>query len=556
MEPVTSVDPVLVESADDVARALGAPPTSGEAVRRIDRQAWLAAGAEADDASFDRARKLSLPLALLERITVPPELRSLLEPNLARRLRAVPLGVHDGRVAVALEDPDNPETIETLGFLLPQRVVPLVASQSGVRDAIQRCYDRAEDEAMATQLHIDLGAQRHEPSAKEVERLAGERPVVRVVDQLLADAVGRRASDIHFRPADRWLDVLYRIDDELVPVRRFMHALQPAIVSRLKVLGAMNLAEHRKPQDGRTSFTLGAGRKIDLRLSVMPTVHGESVVVRLLDTDYSLREIDQIGLTPHDGKLLAEVMERSHGMFLTTGPTGCGKSTTLYAMLMELRKQRINILTIEDPVEMYVEDIQQMQVNRAADFTFASALRNFLRHDPDVIMVGEVRDRETADICVESALTGHLVLSTLHTNTAATTVTRLLDLGVEPYLLRASLLAVMAQRLVRLTCTYCREPEQVDASVRAALGVSPDDVFFAGRGCSHCEGLGVHKRQAVYELMMITPRLRDLIVPGAAADTIHAAAVEEGMVPLTQAAVALAREGLISLAEAWRVRAD
>jgi type IV pilus assembly protein PilB len=225
-------------------------------------------------------------------------------------------------------------------------------------------------------------------------------------------------------------------------------------------------------------------------------------------------------------------------------------------MLLEMRKQRINILTIEDPVEFYIGDIQQMQVNRPADFTFASAMRNFLRHDPDVIMVGEIRDRETASIAVESALTGHLLLSTLHTNTAATTVTRLLDLGVESYLLRASLLAVMSQRLVRLTCPRCREPETVDAHIREALEVGPDEVFYAGRGCAQCEGLGVHKRQAVYELFVVTPAIRKLIAPGAEADTIHRVAIEEGMTPITQAAVRLAREGKISLTEAWRVRAD
>jgi type IV pilus assembly protein PilB len=225
-------------------------------------------------------------------------------------------------------------------------------------------------------------------------------------------------------------------------------------------------------------------------------------------------------------------------------------------MLLELRKQRINILTIEDPVEFYIEDIQQMQVNRAANFTFANAMRNFLRHDPDVIMVGEMRDRETAAIGVESALTGHLVLSTLHTNTAATTITRLLDLGVEAYLLRASLLAVMAQRLARLTCQHCKEVELVAPHIRDTLGVAPDEVFHVGRGCAHCEGLGVKKRRAVYELMVVTPAIQKLIVPGADADLIHQTAIAEGMTPLTQAAVQLARSGAISLTEAWRLRAD
>jgi type IV pilus assembly protein PilB len=546
----------LVDHPAALAHVLGAPEGADTPARCVELDEWLAMSAEADEPSHALARRLAVPMACLERLPVAPGVLTLLAPETARRLRAVPLGVHEGRIAVALEDPGDPEVIGTLGFLLSQRVVPLVGSARGMREAIARHYDRAEDEAMARQLGIDLALPRHDAGLLDVERLAREKPVVRVVDELIADAVARRASDIHLRPGERGLDVLYRIDDEMVGVRRFMHSLQAAIVSRVKVLGTMNLAEHRRPQDGRSTFVLADGRKVDLRVSVLPAVHGESVVVRLLDPEQGLWDIDRIGLTAADRQRLEAVMARSHGMFLTTGPTGCGKSTTLYAMLMELRKQRVNILTIEDPVEMHVDDIQQMQVNRAADFTFASALRNFLRHDPDVIMVGEIRDRETATIAVESALTGHLVLSTLHTNTAATTITRLLDLGVESYLLRSSLLAVMSQRLVRLTCTHCREVEQVDPGIREGLGVAADEVFFAGRGCSHCEGLGVHRRQAVYELMVLDARVRALVVPGADADALHRAALEGGMTPITEAAVALARQGAISLAEAWRVRAD
>lgn len=430
-----------------------------------------------------------------------------------------------------------------------------VATGRGIREAIARCYDQVEDRETVRKLGLDPLATVADNEA-EARRLAREQPVVRLVHDLIADAVVRRASDIHLRPGEHATDVLYRIDDELVPVRSLMRALHPAAVSRIKVLGGMNLAEHRTPQDGRTSFTLDDGTRVDLRISILPTVFGESAVVRLLDSRQSLWDLDQLGLTEADRVRVEDVMARSHGMFLTTGPTGCGKSTTLYAMLLELRKQRINILTIEDPVEFHIADIQQMQVNRAAGFTFASAMRNFLRHDPDVIMVGEIRDRETAGIAVESALTGHLLLSTLHTNTAATTVTRLLDLGVEPYLLRASLLAVMSQRLVRLTCPHCREVEDVSAHMRETLGIHAAEVFYRGRGCVQCEGLGVYGRQAVYELLMMTPRLRELVVPGAEADTIHRVAMEEGMTPITQAAVILARSGAIALAEAWRVRAD
>ncbi|HEU0152697.1 MAG TPA: GspE/PulE family protein [Arenimonas sp.] len=518
--------------------------------------AWLALGDDCTEAAYQLASRLGLPLVRLADLPPAADATALLRPEVVRRLRAVPLRLFEGMVAIAMEDPGSPDSLATLDFLCRQRVLPLVATAREIREGIAEHYDKVEDRDVAHQLGLDPGAAGHETSIQEAERLSREKPVVRIVQGLIGEAVARRASDIHLRPGEHGTEVLYRIDDEMVPVRRLLRSLHPAVTSRVKVLGAMNLAEHRKPQDGRTTFTLDDGREVDLRISVLPAVYGESVVIRLLDTNESLWDLEQLGLSAADRQRIEDVMGRSHGMFLTTGPTGCGKSTTLYAMLLELRKQRINILTIEDPVEFYIDEIQQMQVNRAAGFTFASAMRNFLRHDPDVIMVGEIRDEETAGIAVESALTGHLLLSTLHTNTAATTVTRLLDLGVEAYLLRASLLAVMSQRLVRLTCAHCREVEKVDWHIRGVLGVGEDEVFHVGRGCSHCDGLGVFKRRAVYEFMVVTPRIQSLIVPGAEADTIHRTAIEEGMVPITQAAVQLARDGLISLSEAWRVRAD
>jgi type IV pilus assembly protein PilB len=400
----------------------------------------------------------------------------------------MPVLVDDGKCVIAMEHPDDKSALESLGFLCKPKVVPVLAAGREIRDAIAKYYDRVEDWELLAQIGVSPETNDSlEPTEEEALRYSAEKPIVREVANLVADAAARRASDIHFRPGPDGTDVLFRIDGELIPVRRLVSNLHRAIISRVKVLGRMNLAEHRKAQDGRSTFTLDDGRVIDLRISVLPTVFGESVVIRLLDTMESLWSIDQIGLEPEDRQKVDDVMARSHGMFLTTGPTGCGKSTTLYAMLMEMRKQHVNILTIEDPVEFHISDVQQMQVNRAADFTFASALRNFLRHDPDIIMVGEIRDRETAAIAVESALTGHLVLSTLHTNTAATTVTRLLDLGVEAYLLRASLLAVMAQRLVRLTCTHCKEPEEVPAHILEMFAIEPSEVFYKGRGCSHCD---------------------------------------------------------------------
>ncbi len=556
---IQSNEPPLLADAAALDAYLGSYPNvyAEPAYPPISLEAWRALGDDAGEPTYATARSLGLPLVRLDRISAETDALGLIPPDLARRLRAIPLRVRKGMVAVAMEEPGGPDAQRLLDFLSRERVLPLVATPLQIREAIGRHYDQVEDRAMARQLGLDTNiTDQQSPSEQEAQRLALELPVVSMVHTLIADAVARRASDIHLRPGENATDVLYRIDDELVPVRRLARALNPAVVSRIKVLAGMNLAEHRRPQDGRTSFRIDGGQSVDLRISLLPSVFGESIVIRLLDTSESLWNLDQLGLSEVDRQRIEDVMARSHGMFLATGPTGCGKSTTLYAMLLELRKQRINILTIEDPVEFHIADIQQMQVNRAAGFTFASAMRNFLRHDPDVIMVGEIRDRETADIAVESALTGHLMLSTLHTNTAATTVTRLLDLGVESYLLRTSLLAVISQRLVRLTCQHCRGEEKIPAHMREELGVGAEEVFHIGHGCHRCEGLGVFRRQAVYELMVMTPRLRRLVVPGTDADALHEAAIEEGMIPITKAAIALARSGVISLNEAWRVRAE
>ncbi len=523
---------------------------------RISRHEWLKLNDDFTESEFQTSVTFGIPIVRLSRFKPDGNAVSLIDAKAARRFRAVPVMLDGDDCVIAMEHPDDKAALESLGFLCKPKVVPLVASAAENRDAIAECYDPVEDSELLAQLGIDPNRTEADTTEEEERRYSNERPIVREVAALLADAAARRASDIHFRPGPEGTDILFRIDGELMPVRRLVSSLHRAVTARVKVLGRMNLAEHRKPQDGRSNFTLDDGRVIDLRISVLPSIYGESVVIRLLDTMESLWSIDQIGLEPADRQRLEDVMERSHGIFLTTGPTGCGKSTTLYAMLMEMRKQRVNILTIEDPVEFHIADIQQMQVNRPAGFTFASALRNFLRHDPDIIMVGEIRDRETASIAVESALTGHLVLSTLHTNTAATTVTRLLDLGVEPYLLRASLLAVMAQRLVRLTCERCKEPEAVPAHVRAYFGLAEGEVFHKGRGCTHCDGLGIKFRKAVYELLVVSPKVQELIVAGAEAEKIQQVAVAEGMRPLTQAALAMARRGEISLMEAWRVRAE
>jgi type II secretory ATPase GspE/PulE/Tfp pilus assembly ATPase PilB-like protein len=502
------------------------------------------------------AERFGLPLVCLDLLEPDPVAVRLLSPQLARRHRALPLVLHHNLLVVAVADPTRAEALRSLDFITNHRIVLVLAQARDLRAALARTYDRNEDQAIIHELGLGQPGQADEPNPVDAERLSREQPIVRLVGEMLADAVARRASDIHLRPQSTSFAMLYRIDGLLVPVREFDRALMPALVGRLKVLGGMNIAERRVPQDGRCSFALDDKVSVDLRLSVVPTIHGEGTVIRLLDTRVGLRELGGLGLSESTDIRLRELLSRSQGLFLATGPTGSGKTTTLYAALNEVRKLPVNILTVEDPVEYHIDGVQQVQVNRAAGLSFARALRNFLRHDPDVVMVGEIRDNETAEIAVESALTGHLVLSTLHTNSAATTVTRLLDLGIPPFLLQSTLLGVFAQRLARRNCPHCLVPEVMPDYVRQGLRVAPEEVFRRGAGCAHCDGIGIRGRSVAGELMSISSELRNLIVADASADALHRLAVEQGMQSLTAHAIEQARAGLISLSEAYRLRTD
>jgi type IV pilus assembly protein PilB len=515
----------------------------------------LAMNAQDPEAALlvERAARLGLPLLACDPIEVDPQARDSLPPASARRLGAIGIECSEAMIVVAVSDA---ESVAALEFVLDRRVVPVLARPRLIQQAIAQQFDRSDDENLIRRLGLDrFAGQSNEMAQREAERLSSEQPVVKLVADAVDSAIRRRASDIHIRPGADTFEMLYRIDGDLVPVRRFLRALLPAVVSRIKVIGGMNLAEHRVPQDGRASATSG-DMDVDLRISVIPTIHGEAVVIRILNTAFGLRSVAEIGFGPRDEQLFRDVLMRSQGMLLVTGPTGSGKSTTLYAALLECRKQNVNIITVEDPVEAKMDDVLQVQINRAAGLTFARTLRNILRHDPDVVMVGEIRDHETAEIAVESALTGHLVFSTLHTNNASTTVTRLLDLGVLPFLLQSTLLAVLAQRLGRRNCRHCRVPEPVDPHVREVLGVGVDEVFHVGSGCAECEGRGVRGRVGIYELLEVTPAIRQLIVPGADASAIHELAVREGMLSITANAITLARAGVISLQEAFLVRVD
>jgi len=496
------------------------------------------------------AEQLRVPEVQLDGFDIEEDLLRLLPETLAREHKVIPLMTHADRMIVACPDPTRHELLHTLSFITGRAVEAVLADPRSIEQAINMHYGAATAEVLPEydQAEPDL-------SLQEIKNLAENKPTVRFVDNLLEDAISRRASDIHIRPGEREATIQFRIDGMLMDIRQIKRSTLPAIVSRIKIIGGMNIAERRLPQDGRYMVRI-SGRSIDLRLSIMPTIHGESVVMRILDTSQSMKSLEQLGFTETDARRFRNLISLNQGIVLVTGPTGSGKSTTLYAAINDIRKTGVNIITVEDPVEYQISGIRQIQVRSGIGYTFARALRHILRHDPDVIMVGEIRDQETALMATESALTGHLVLSTLHTNSAAATVTRLLEIGIAPYLVNASLIGVLAQRLARRNCTHCLIEETVSEDVYRALGLRGDEVFRVGAGCDHCHGRGFAGRIAVYELLEVSSELRKLIRPDASAQEIEQQAQLDGMRPLTEGALELARQGVISLAEVYRVRLE
>ncbi len=496
------------------------------------------------------AEQLGIPRIDLEDFDFDQNCISLIPEGMARRYLVVPLMLEGERLIIATPDPTHSELLHLLGFVTGKPVEAVMATPGAIEETVNHLYACAAADQLPEN-EID-----EQPlSLHRIKQLAEDKPTVRFVENLMEEAISRRASDIHLRPGEHDVSVLLRIDGLLQELRKVKRAHLPAIVSRIKIIGGMNIAEHRLPQDGRHMVHLG-DRTIDLRLSIMPTVHGESVVIRILDTQQSMKSLDQIGFSEQDVSRFRNLISHNQGILLVTGPTGSGKSTTLYAALNTIKASGVNIITVEDPVEYQIDGIRQIQVKPAIGYTFARALRHILRHDPDVIMVGEIRDQETALMAAESALTGHLVLSTLHTNSAAATVTRLLEIGIAPYLLNASLLGVLAQRLVRRNCPHCLVEENVPEHVRNALGLKTDELFYIGKGCPHCHGKGISGRVAAYELLEVTPALRAMIEPSVEAQRIEQQAIADGMRPLTQSALQLARNKQISLAEVYRVRLE
>ena len=483
--------------------------------------------------------------------------------HFARRHVLIGLKTDDEQVLeVATDEPGKMAIVENLGLTLGCEVRMVRAEATEVQRAINLAYEQQQAdvegviESIAASDDVDLALWEDKAAGGEGDLLdnASRAPVIKLVNLLLFEAAKRRASDVHVHPKEEYTVVRLRIDGVLFDYLKPGRHLHDEIISRIKVMGGMDIAEKRLPQDGRTTVRIGQ-RLIDLRISCVPTAHGERVVLRLLDKGARLYELTELGMGPNALERFELLIRRSHGMLLMTGPTGSGKSTTLYAALQRIDYGRLNVMTLEDPIEYHLPGISQTQVSTRKGMTFASGLRSVLRQDPDVIMVGEIRDTETARLAIQSALTGHLVLSTLHTNDAAGAVARLLDLGIEPYLVADSLLGVGAQRLVRRICPRCKRPVVPDSRQLAELGLDGQDAdkLRAGAGCEHCGGTGYFEREGVFELLSVDERIRGLIHSRAQAQAIRATAAAAGMRTLRAEGTRKVLAGVTTPAEVLRV---
>ena len=476
---------------------------------------------------------------------------NLISPEAARRFNAVPIGFDDfGALIVAMEDPSNVLVLDDLKLMTGHVIRPAVASANDVAEVIGR-VSRLDD-AVATAL--DEEGDEELLAATEIRESAADAPVMKLVNSVIAQAVERGASDIHLEPDGRDMRVRFRVDGVLSETTTIPRRMVAGVVSRIKIMGDLDIAEKRLPQDGRVGLTVDK-RPVDVRIVTMPSVNGEGVVMRLLDKGQVLLDLDKLGMGGEGRDRFEAAFHKAYGAVLVTGPTGSGKSTTLYAALTAVNSIDKKIITIEDPVEYQLAGINQIPVNLKSGLTFARGLRSMLRADPDIIMVGEIRDAETARIAVESALTGHLVLSTLHTNDAPSAITRLTEMGIAPFLSASALDCIVAQRLVRTLCAHCKRQEIVSAAALQAAGFHADfdGALYGPVGCARCNGTGYKGRQGLYEVMRVSAQIRRLTIERASADLIRQVAIEEGMRPLREDGFERVKEGRTSIAEITRV---
>jgi len=490
------------------------------------------------------ATQIGTEVVEIEESQITPEVLETIPADTARMFQCIPVAVYGSSVQVAFADPLNTENIDQVSFVTGKEIIPVVADPTKIEKLINKFYSSTDSSATMGDILKELG---DDGELKEIAsigadlpdltQMADATPIVKFVNLVLFQAVQDRASDIHFEPFEDEFKIRYRVDGALYEMSPPPKHLALPVTSRLKVMANLNISERRLPQDGRISINL-AGKQIDLRISTLPTQFGESVVLRVLDRSAVNLELESLGLPKHVLEYTVEAINQPNGIFVVTGPTGCGKTTTLYSCLRKINTPDAKLLTAEDPVEFDIEGIMQVAINEASGMTFMKALRSFLRQDPDIIMLGEMRDLETSQIAIQASLTGHLVLSTLHTNDAPGAVTRLVDMGVEPFLISSSLMAVLAQRLVRTVCKKCRTPFEPTENQLSLLNLSPHDigdkVFYYGRGCPACNDTGYKGRKGIFELLQITDPIRTLINDRAPTIVIRQKAVEQGMITLRE----------------------
>jgi type IV pilus assembly protein PilB len=523
------------------------------------------------DMTVSMGRCLNTPLINISKIRVPEEIMSLVPKELARTNKLVPIARLNGKLFVAMADPTNVLAVDDVKRRVQLDIVPMIATEKAVADMLagvnhggakmaEVLKQAAEEAAAAAAAADDVEVQSKKNDEIDLDRLATDSedaPVIKIVNLIMVQAVKEKASDIHIEPFQKTLKLRYRIDGELIAAESPPKALQLAITSRIKILSGLNIAERRIPQDGRFRIKV-LGKDIDLRVSILPTAYGEKIVIRILDKTALSGSIDQMGMDDSTLDKFKKAIDAPHGMILVTGPTGSGKTTTLYSVLQELNNPQYNIVTVEDPIEYELSGINQVSVRNDIGLDFASALRSILRQDPDIVMVGEIRDNETADIAVKAALTGHQVLSTLHTNDAAGAITRLDDMGIEPFLISSSVIMACAQRLVRRICTNCREEFLPEPEMVARLGMEMPEgaVFYHGGGCDRCKHRGYLGRVAIIEALPVSEAIRRLIIKRASSAVVKNQAISEGMRTLRMVGIDKALEGVTTLEEIWRVTAE
>jgi type IV pilus assembly protein PilB len=522
--------------------------------------------ADVDDIMKAKAEQHGLPFIELKEIEIPASVIELVPESLARENIVMPLSQGNGTIKVIMHDPLGFETIEKLRFVLNREIEVALAPREAIVEAINKYYggSTTETESVDSMLQEftdtaidfaeDSGTGGKSATTNTLEE--GDAPVIKLVHLIIQEAVTMRASDIHIEPfADR-VRIRYRIDGVLMERDSPPRRLLGAIVSRLKIMGSIDIAEKRRPQDGRIKI-LVAGKDIDLRVSILPTTHGQSVVMRILDRDNIKVGLQDLGFADDDFMKFKSMVKRPNGILLVTGPTGSGKTTTLYAALNELNRPDVKIITAEDPVEYYLPGVNQCEVKAKIGMTFARIIRAMLRQNPNILLVGEIRDLETAETAIQASLTGHLVFSTLHTNDAPSAITRLVDIGIQPFLVASSVLAIMAQRLVRKVCPKCKVRYEPPAHILAGLGLRPEIAkkanFMKGKGCSHCNKKGYRGRMGIYELMTMTTQIREMSFKGESTQNIRRVARKQGMRTLFEDGIIKAIKGQTTLDEVLRI---